>query len=208
VFQRLDPTTWHEGTAHPNDLGHRCETVVVADWILNRSGLGLAAPGPVPVPVGCELPTADQVAAQQAAIEAARRADPLLDVARTDLLLARPGEPADGLPCVRDPDGPDDEPTCFDGKAWIRSSIGGPAARVSLFLGVLLLGGMLLALATARLRPPYLDFLLPSAPVGSPSSPSDPDRSSGPLVTIAHTSAGARAAPGAGWSAMRARLPR
>lgn len=36
ILDRLIPTNWHEGSAHPNELGHACTAAVLADWIAER----------------------------------------------------------------------------------------------------------------------------------------------------------------------------
>lgn len=150
VTQRLNPTTWHEATMHPNDLGHECTAKALTDFLAEHvPQLRPSADGYVPPPLGCAL---------------GEPGNPVPGELEFDDLdhVAYVADP-DGERCVADPD----DGECFDTGAWTAGELRTTASRLVVPVSLMLVGGMLIAIGAVRSgrAPELFDPFLPDRPL-------------------------------------------
>ncbi|MEM7094627.1 MAG: SGNH/GDSL hydrolase family protein [Actinomycetota bacterium] len=139
IIERLTPTNWHEATAHPNDLGHRCTAAAFLASSDLAAELGLEIVGDrVPdcelrATSGVEIPGLAPDEHPGSPDERERATGP----------LATSGDDGD-KPCPARPLGADGtrEPGCFNGDDWTTTQLIETAKRLIWPVALSILGGL------------------------------------------------------------------
>lgn len=164
VFQRINPSKWHDGSMHPNEIGHECLAVH-----LERFLSGAPFSFDVSVDRSATAPTCVPVGGVSSPVEFVAGDDEVLGISQSEpaKVIPRPDDGLNGASgvCVAAVDDISDEGgACFSGQAWALAQLRTTVARVSLPFSMLVLSGLLVALGVGRLRPSLLDPLLPDPP--------------------------------------------
>ena len=156
-LERLSPVSWHEGTMHPNEIGHECLSVRLMPWLLREFPQLTPSADPVPE---APIPECDPV---QGAPPAAPI--PFVSDEKPATSIVVVGPDGSEITCIADSTRTDE---CFDEGVWTEGRLQGTVQKLAVPLALLIGGGLLTSLGLARARVRWLRLFTPDAPSPTP----------------------------------------